>query len=159
MVDAALLEAAAGALVAVGEGASALATLRVGEACGGCQTRLAKGGAGTAARGATRWEEGGGEGSDSGAESIGGRLAESAKDRSARNSIGRSESRHYAARIGLAGSTRRARRGFDDSGIAVPHAQFELAALGRLLHDVVGQGLIDVFADQLRDGACASVAA
>ena len=72
VVDAALLKAATRALVAVGQGASALAALGVGKRRGRRQAGLAEGGAGAAAGGTARREEGGGEGSAGGAEAVGG---------------------------------------------------------------------------------------
>ena len=72
VVDAAVLEAAASALVAVGERAGALAALGVGEECGGGEAGLAEGGAGATAGGAARREECGGEGSAGGLEAGGG---------------------------------------------------------------------------------------
>ena len=56
VVDAALLKAAAGALVAVGEGTSALTALGMGKACGGSEAGLAKGGAWASTSGAARRE-------------------------------------------------------------------------------------------------------
>ena len=157
VVDAAALEAAAGALVAVGEGPGALAALGMREGRGGFQAGLAEGGAWAAAGGAAGREEGGGEGPAGGSETVDGRLGEQTKDRPALDSVERGTARHYPRSIGLAGGAGRARGGLDDGRLAVLQAKFELAALGRLLHDVVGERLIDVFAHQLRDRASAGV--